>query len=260
MRFNRQQFSPVPRFAFRVPRSHGFTLIEVLVVIAIIAILASLLLPAISRGPVQAKIKQAKIEMGHLAIAIQSYDNDYSRNPLPSRDAESVPADFTFGDTGLAAGNPPRVINGGAYEANNSELMAILVDADRAPNVKHVRNPRKTRFYDPKQVSGKEYPGLSNEDFVLRDPWGGAYVITLDANHDGKCRDGLYRKAAVSAAPTANNPNAGFYGLVKGDPANPDSYELNGSVMIWSAGPDRSFSTEDPANQGVNKDNILSWQ
>jgi hypothetical protein len=30
--------------------------------------------------------------------------------------------------------------------------------------------------------------------------------------------------------------------------------------MVWSAGPDRLIDPTMPANQGYNKDNILSWQ
>jgi hypothetical protein len=30
--------------------------------------------------------------------------------------------------------------------------------------------------------------------------------------------------------------------------------------MVWSAGPDKKINPLLPANQDVNKDNILSWQ
>ena len=30
--------------------------------------------------------------------------------------------------------------------------------------------------------------------------------------------------------------------------------------MVWSAGPDGKIDPTAPANSGVNKDNILSWQ
>jgi len=30
-------------------------------------------------------------------------------------------------------------------------------------------------------------------------------------------------------------------------------------VMVWSAGPDKAIAPGLPANQGANKDNILSW-
>ncbi len=30
--------------------------------------------------------------------------------------------------------------------------------------------------------------------------------------------------------------------------------------MVWSAGPDGKIDPGSPANQGANKDNILSWK
>src|SRR5256885_17197397 len=47
MQLRRQQFSSVPRSAFRVPRSRALTLTELLVVIAIIGAVAAISIPAL---------------------------------------------------------------------------------------------------------------------------------------------------------------------------------------------------------------------
>src|SRR5262249_5834595 len=59
----------------------GFTLIELLVVIAIIAILAALLLPALSSAKKHGQIAKAKMEISQMIAAIHSYEADYSKFP-----------------------------------------------------------------------------------------------------------------------------------------------------------------------------------
>lgn len=66
-------------------RSAGFTLIEVLVVVAIIALLVAILLPALRKARDQAKSVACKTNLHDFGIAIMQYAND-SRGlyPLPS--------------------------------------------------------------------------------------------------------------------------------------------------------------------------------
>ena len=69
----------------------AFTLIELLVVIAIIAILAALLLPALHRARVAAKVSKAKVELRQIGIALQIFHKDHDRFPRARTYCVGVP-------------------------------------------------------------------------------------------------------------------------------------------------------------------------
>ena len=247
-------------------QSPGFTLIELLLVMAILGILAAMLLAATARVQSKTKVQRARVEIDQIVTAIMEYDVTYGRFPV-SPQVRGLTAtsdeDVTYGgvieETGTWIAGPER------YRTNNAEVMAPLLDLDcygdgaRTINQGHVLNPRRIRFLEAALVGGTNaIPGVGI-DGIYRDPWGCPYVITLDLNADGRARDFFYREPTVSE--DRQNAGRGLNGLVRNLDRNSNVvFEASVPVMVWSAGPDRHLDSTVKANEGVNRDNVLSWK
>ena len=127
----------------------GFTIAELMVVVAIIVILMSLLFPAVQGALEAAKKAQAKNDVTQIATAIVAYDTEYGR--LPS-------------------------LNPAPQQLTGDILNALIASNDTL-------NPRKITFLEVLNYKrGKG--GILDGVFV--DPWAKPYYIALDSDYDNR--------------------------------------------------------------------------
>jgi len=140
----------------------GFTLIEMLTVIGIIGILASMLFPVVTRVMKTVKETQAKTEMKGIEMALKSYFNEYGRYPTNL----STGGDVSYG-----------AISGATF--TNGVLLNVLRSTNGPGNEAFASNPRKLSFLE---VNAKSLQGT-----CYIDPWGQQYEIVVDADYDNIC-------------------------------------------------------------------------
>ncbi len=147
----------------------GFTLIEMLVVIAIIAILAGLLFPAINRALETAKRNQAAADVRSIAGAITMFYNEYGYLPVPLN-AQGYTPGPGGGDFGAEQTQP-------MDDAESRRIIQVLIAEQNIGAGWNDLNPRRKVFLS--------MPNAKNTGELL-DPWGNQYWIKLDRDLDGK--------------------------------------------------------------------------
>ena len=210
------------------PGRQGFTLIEMLSVVAIIAILASILYPALRQARDAPKRAQARADIRRLELAIQNYYAEYGHWP----DTSAWPATDNDFITMLNG-------NRDAYTGVDAILGSYAVS----------NNPRGDRFME---IDKKQ----STADGLFVDPWGIPYIILMD---NGQNSIGYSAAYAGLPAPVGGNwqdnnggpaPNDG---MLRNRPNG--NYQMQRSVAIYSFGPNKL----DDLAPGPEWDDIASW-
>jgi prepilin-type N-terminal cleavage/methylation domain-containing protein/prepilin-type processing-associated H-X9-DG protein len=119
-------------FSFRRDTS-AFTLIELLVVVAIIAILASLLLPALVMAKVKAQTTQCISNFKQMQLGWQLYNGDYADYLAPNSDG--------------GPGNHGQDYDDPSWVAGNMYITAVsMSDLDESTNLNYLVGPQYAEF------------------------------------------------------------------------------------------------------------------
>jgi prepilin-type N-terminal cleavage/methylation domain-containing protein len=160
-------------------RNRAFTLLELMVVIAIVVVLAGLLFPAVQSVLERAKKVQAKNDLTQIVTAVNAYYTEYGKYPIVTDDT------------------PP---------SNTSDLLYTLRAVASGANASNATNPRQVAFLNLPDAkdSAKPRSGVGG-DGQYYDPWGQTYKVAIDGTYDNQI-----------ANPYGNNNGAGSDPLRQG--------------------------------------------
>src|SRR6266481_2467346 len=151
-------------------KSRGFTLIELAVVLAIIAVLAAILTPMVTGYLDQARVARAQADARTIADAIKLYQRDTGRWPV-----YATSGDFTTNT--IAGGGGKAVIGGntGSNPQNGTATWSVSTIVASSSLEVYINGNLTGLSANAFPKAGFRGPYLGSLD---SDPWGNRYILT----------------------------------------------------------------------------------
>lgn len=202
----------------------GFTLLEVLVVVAIISLLAGLIVPAVLKGPTKAYITETQTLIKQIEIALEAYENAYGDYPPTSLRDEGY-------------------FSNGVNDGIESLLVHLASKARNEPmevKEKYLDNIDKDQV--PEDYPLNWYFGDKKAREIV-DSWGNPLIYFNRNDYDSpKKHTGTYQMKGGKRVT----------GVKPGKSKKTGTYHGWSTFQIWSVGPNGK-------NENGEGDDITSW-
>ena len=169
--------------------SKGFTLIEIIVAVALVAILSAAVAPSVLNNIAQGRIARAQSDVQAIASGIMRFKSDVGKYPRLAKAAYPDTAGMAFAfladslgtfPTAITGANWPTVFTSNSVAASSCEdiFTHLILGKDRAGNVVSDSYPRIKAPDNPDDPTKTGFRGgLLSADAA--DPWGKKYLVNV---------------------------------------------------------------------------------